>query len=137
LLRSFPQSYPPDLVARDARLRCGVFRYQGAGFAAQLDAGTNSLLSGGHLPGPAVERKCMPVSQADKRDDTPHSGRRISPISLQKHLKGTNYPASKDDLVQRARNNSAPDDILDMIRHLPSQSYDSPADVMRAFGKAQ
>lgn len=79
----------------------------------------------------------MPVSQSDKREDTSNSGRRISPISLQKHLKGTNYPASKDDLVQRAQNNSAPDDVLNMIRHLPSQSYDSPADVMRAFGKAQ
>ena len=77
------------------------------------------------------------MSQPDKRGDMSSSGHRISPISLQKHLKGTNYPASKDDLVRRAQTNAAPDDILDMIRHLPSQSFDSPADVMRAFGKSQ
>jgi hypothetical protein len=77
------------------------------------------------------------MSQSAKRDDTPSSGHRISPISLQKHLKGTNYPASKEDLVRRAQTNSAPDDILAMIRQLPSQSCDSPADVMRAFGKSQ
>jgi hypothetical protein len=65
------------------------------------------------------------------------SGWRISPISLQKHLKGTSYPASKDDLVRRAQTNDAPNDVLDMIRQLPSQSYDSPTEVMRAFGKAQ
>jgi Protein of unknown function (DUF2795) len=79
----------------------------------------------------------MPVSQSEKNDDMSSSGRRISPISLQKHLKGTNYPASKNDLVQRAQSNDAPNDVLAMIRQLPSESYDSPADVMRAFGKAQ
>ncbi len=78
------------------------------------------------------------MSQSDQRDDNlSSSGRRISPISLQKHLKGTNYPASKDDLVHRAESNDAPDDVLAMIRQLPGQSYDSPAEVMRAFGKTQ
>lgn len=77
------------------------------------------------------------MTQSEHRDDMSASGRRISPISLQKHLKGTNYPASKDDLVRRAQTNNAPDEVLVMIRHLPSQSFGSPADVMRAFGKAQ
>lgn len=65
------------------------------------------------------------------------SGHRISPISLQKHLKGTNYPASKDDLVKRAQSNAAPADVVEMIRHLPANSYDSPAEVMRAFGQVR
>ncbi len=77
------------------------------------------------------------VAHDGKRDDAAGSGRRISPISLQKHLKGTNYPASKDDLVQRARSNSAPDDVVEMIRHLPANQYDSPAEVMRAFGQTR
>ena len=65
------------------------------------------------------------------------SGRRVSPISVQKHLKGTNYPASRDDLVRRARANSAPDDILRMIEQLPGVRYESPAEVMRAFGQSR
>lgn len=77
------------------------------------------------------------MGSSEKHDSMSSSGRRISPISLQKHLKGTSYPASKDDLVQRAQRNSAPTDVLDMIRQLPSQSFESPAEVMRAFGKAQ
>jgi hypothetical protein len=76
------------------------------------------------------------MSQAERHDDLSASGRRISPISLQKHLKGTSYPASKDDLVRRAKTNDAPDDMLEMIRMLPSQSYASPAEVMRDFGRA-
>jgi Protein of unknown function (DUF2795) len=70
-----------------------------------------------------------------KQHDVGSSGGRISPISLQKHLKGTNYPASKEDLVQRARSNHAPDDVLQMLGALPQNRFASPADVMRAFGQ--
>ena len=76
-----------------------------------------------------------------KSDQTGHrgsssSGGHVSPISLQKHLKGATYPASKEDLVRRAQTNAAPHDILEVIRHLPNQSYESPAQVMRALGGA-
>ena len=65
------------------------------------------------------------------------SGKRISPIQLQKHLKGTNYPASKNDLVQRAQDNKAPSDIVDTIRHLPADQFGSPKDVMKALGQTE
>jgi hypothetical protein len=77
------------------------------------------------------------VAQTGKHGNSSANGRRVSPITLQKHLKGTNYPASKEDLVRRAQNNQAPDDILTMIRQLPNQSFESPAEVMRAFGRSQ
>jgi hypothetical protein len=64
------------------------------------------------------------------------SGKRLSPIELQKHLKGSKYPASKDDLVQRARQNNAPHDVVEKLRHLPSTTFDTPASVMKAFGRA-
>lgn len=76
------------------------------------------------------------MTQQQPNDGGSHSGKRISPISLQKHLKGTSYPATKQDLVRRAETNQAPDDVLDMIRHLPQDHYDSPAAVMRSFGQA-
>ena len=47
------------------------------------------------------------------------SGGRISPISLQKHLKGTVYPASRDDLVRQARGNQAPADVLALLKDAP------------------
>ena len=63
------------------------------------------------------------------------SGKGISPITLQKHLKGASYPASKQDLVTRARTNHAPDDLVERIRMLPEHTYATPAEVMRAFGE--
>lgn len=75
------------------------------------------------------------MMQHDPHDTPARGGKRISPITLQKHLKGTTYPASKLDLVHRAQTNQAPDDVLEMIRHLPRERYDSPAEVMRSFGE--
>ncbi len=78
------------------------------------------------------------MSPHDKHDNKASTGgNRISPISLQKHLKGTSYPASKEDLVRKARANAAPDDVLRMIQQLPQHTYDNPTEVMRAFGQTQ
>lgn len=78
------------------------------------------------------------MTQHASHDGGSHSGgKRISPISLQKHLKGTSYPATKQDLVRRAESNQAPDDVIETIRHLPQDRYESPAEVMRSFGQAR
>jgi hypothetical protein len=78
------------------------------------------------------------MPQHDKHGEgTSSGGNRVSPISLQKHLKGTSYPASKEDLVQKARSNAAPDDVMRLIQQLPQHTYDSPAEVMRAFAQAR
>jgi hypothetical protein len=73
----------------------------------------------------------------DGRQGNASSGKGISPIALQKHLKGASYPASKQDLVTRARSNQAPDELLERIRMLPEHLYTTPAEVMRAFGQTQ
>ena len=62
-------------------------------------------------------------------------GGRMSPVEMQKHLKGVDYPASKEDLVMQARSNHAPDNILRTIQQLPGNSFNSPKDVMKALGQ--
>ncbi|HLJ80290.1 MAG TPA: DUF2795 domain-containing protein [Ktedonobacterales bacterium] len=65
------------------------------------------------------------------------SGKRVSPVQMQKHLKGTSYPASKADLVRQAQSNQASDEIVEKIRALPADSFGSPKDVMKALGRAE
>lgn len=65
------------------------------------------------------------------------SGKRISPVQMQKHLKGVNYPATKGDLVTRAQQNNASSEIVDKIRELPADSFNGPKDVMRALGQTE
>ncbi len=57
-----------------------------------------------------------------------------SAAELEKYLKGVDYPASKDDLLEKARANGAPDHVIDMIDSLSESSFNSPIDVSKALG---
>ncbi|ACB96557.1 DUF2795 domain-containing protein [Beijerinckia indica] len=59
-----------------------------------------------------------------------------SPANITQHLKGIDFPAKKDDLIQRAKNNNAGQDVLEVIESLPEVDYGNMADVMKAYGEA-
>ncbi|NRQ40200.1 DUF2795 domain-containing protein [Nonomuraea sp. NN258] len=58
-----------------------------------------------------------------------------NPIQLQKHLSGVNYPASRDDLVQAARDHNADDTIVQALESMPDRQYDGPNAVSEAVTK--
>ncbi|WP_378148058.1 DUF2795 domain-containing protein [Cnuibacter sp. UC19_7] len=58
--------------------------------------------------------------------DTPN------PIQIQKFLGGIDYPASKDDIVQRAKDSGADDAVLDALNAIPGKEYDAPTAVSEA-----
>jgi hypothetical protein len=55
----------------------------------------------------------------------------VNPIELQKYLKGADYPAGKDDLVRLAESNGAGGDVVEALRGMDGDTFDSPADVMK------
>lgn len=55
-----------------------------------------------------------------------------TPIELQKYLGGVDYPASREDLVSRARDNGAPDTLVSALESAGEDTFDSPAAVSRA-----
>jgi hypothetical protein len=58
-----------------------------------------------------------------------------SAAELEKYLKGIDFPASKDDLLKKARDNGAPQEVLDMINGFTESRFNSPIDVSKAFGE--
>jgi hypothetical protein len=58
-----------------------------------------------------------------------------SAAELEKYLKGVDYPASKSDLISKARSNGAPSEVIDMINSLMEDHFNSPVDVAKAFGE--
>jgi hypothetical protein len=54
-------------------------------------------------------------------------------IEIQKHLSGVDYPCSRDQLVETAQSEGAPDDLLERLRSLPDQQYDAPTAVTKAL----
>ena len=57
----------------------------------------------------------------------------VNPIELQKHLKGVDYPASKDDLVSTAQSNGAPEELVDALRSADKDTFDGPTAVQSAL----
>jgi len=60
-----------------------------------------------------------------------------SPANVQKYLHGVNYPADKKDLVETARRNDAPDEVMETIKALPGDHYGGPQDVMKGYGEIE
>ncbi|MHB1295182.1 MAG: DUF2795 domain-containing protein [Anaerolineae bacterium] len=61
----------------------------------------------------------------------------ISPIQVQQHLKGIHYPAGRQELLKQAKSNKAPEEVVALIERMPDQTYNSPAEVSKAVGKAR
>ena len=60
-----------------------------------------------------------------------------SPAKIQHSLKGAHYPSNKSDLVDLAKRNNAPSDVMSVLDLIPEKEYVSPAHVMKEVGKKE
>ncbi len=60
---------------------------------------------------------------------------KISAADFARGLKGAHFPASKDDLVDLARENGVEDEIIETMEDLPEDEFASVAEVEKAFGQ--
>jgi hypothetical protein len=60
---------------------------------------------------------------------------KISPIQVQKYLKGVSYPAQRNDLVERARQNKADKGVISMLEGMKKDNFKNPAEVSKAIGE--
>jgi putative membrane protein len=58
----------------------------------------------------------------------------VNPIQIQKFLKGVDYPARKDALIEKARSLGADERVFESLEQLPDEEFETPADVSKAFG---
>jgi predicted outer membrane protein len=59
----------------------------------------------------------------------------VNPIQVQKFLKGVDYPASKADLIEKAKSMGADENVQASLDQLPDEEFQTPADVSQAFGR--
>ena len=62
---------------------------------------------------------------------------KVTPIQLQKHLKGVDYPATKEELIQHAEGQGADEAVRFILNQLPDEEYETPADVNKAVGELE
>ena len=48
----------------------------------------------------------------------------------QKYLEGVEYPASKEAVLSTARDNGAPDDLVELIEGVPLGEFSGPEELM-------
>jgi hypothetical protein len=54
----------------------------------------------------------------------------VSPIDIQKALKGIDYPASKEQILEHAKGSDA--EVLDALQKLDDREYEGPSGVSAA-----
>lgn len=59
-----------------------------------------------------------------------------SPSNVTHHLKGIHFPADKKALLQQARKNHAPREVMQELEAMPEQEYVSVAEIMKAFSQS-
>ncbi len=58
----------------------------------------------------------------------------VNPIQVQKFLGGIDYPARKDDLIKRAQKSGADQNVMNTLKSLPRDKFNSPNDISEAIG---
>ena len=58
-----------------------------------------------------------------------------SAANVTHYLKGVDFPAKKNDLVDIAKKNGAGDAVIKVLNGLEDRDYQSMADVMHSYGK--
>lgn len=58
----------------------------------------------------------------------------VNAAEIQWYMEDISFPATKDRIVNLARDNHAPDGVMDLLNQLPDRDYSSPDDVIRAAG---
>jgi hypothetical protein len=54
---------------------------------------------------------------------------------VETYLRGIDFPATKDDLIDCARENQAPGDVLHVLDKLDDKEYRSVVDITEEVGK--
>lgn len=55
-------------------------------------------------------------------------------VDVQKYLSGVDYPATKQDLLDSAGDNDAPQEVIDALNGIAEKEYASPAEVSKEVG---
>lgn len=60
----------------------------------------------------------------------------VSAAKVSQFLEGLDFPANKQQVIDFAMDNNAPQDVLDILRQMPEGKYFSMAGIWEAIGRA-
>jgi hypothetical protein len=86
------------------------------------------------VTGTAGQSEALLDARIGEKKTTRRTPLLANPIEIQRHLKGVDYPAERDELLEVARGENAPQDVIEALESLPEdEEFDGPDEVMRAI----
>lgn len=58
----------------------------------------------------------------------------MADTNVGKYLEGIDYPATKNDIVKKAKENKAPEEVVNALNQLPEEEYGDQMEVIAAMG---
>lgn len=58
-----------------------------------------------------------------------------SPAKLARHIRDVGFPATKDDMLAKARSAAAPREVVEAIQRLPGSRFNTLDDVLIAYAE--
>ncbi|AFY47859.1 Protein of unknown function (DUF2795) [Nostoc sp. PCC 7524] len=63
---------------------------------------------------------------------------KANPVQIQKHLKGVDYPANKQELIDHAQQQGADRNVISLLEKLPEdEEYETPTELNKAIGEIE
>ena len=62
---------------------------------------------------------------------------KASPAAVERYLKGVSFPASKDTLMEKAKQNNAPSDVISVLNRFDAHEYKSVVEVAKEVGRVE
>lgn len=59
----------------------------------------------------------------------------VNPVQVQKFLKDVDYPCSKGELLRAAEDQGADEKVMDTLRRIPMDNFNSPNDIAEGIGR--
>lgn len=82
-----------------------------------------------------VETHSGERGQARRAGEKGRAATPVNPVQVQKFLGGLDYPARKQQIIEKARAGGADKNVLASLERLPDREYDGPAGISREIGK--
>jgi len=62
---------------------------------------------------------------------------KASSAMMERYLKGVLFPAEKEELIQQAKSNNAPEDVLRVLNRLEEKDYQTAIDVSKEVARVE
>lgn len=62
---------------------------------------------------------------------------KASSAAVERYLRGVGFPATKDELIEQARENNAPGDVISVLDKLDEKEYRDAVDITKEFGRIE